>query len=103
VRVKVKYTLEDPEGELGLSPILSLTSALNGGRCKTPHPRRVTTGKEHRYPFYRRLGGPQDRSGWERKVSLQPGFDTPTVRSVSNRSNDSTITAQGRCPDIVKT
>jgi len=26
------------------------------------------------YPFYRRLGGPQDRSGWQ-KISSPPGFD----------------------------
>ena len=30
----MKYTLEDPEGELRLSSILSLTSALNGDECK---------------------------------------------------------------------
>jgi len=103
VKVKVKCTFEDPEGEWRLSCILSLTSDLNGGGCTTPRPGRFTTGKEHRYPFYRRLGGPQNRSGWERKVSLQPGFDPRIINSVSNCYNDSTITAHGRCQVIVKT
>jgi hypothetical protein len=30
-----------------------------------------------RYPLYRRLGGPQGRSGRVRKGSLPPGFDRP--------------------------
>jgi hypothetical protein len=29
------------------------------------------------YPFYRRLGGPQSRSGRVRKIWSPPGFDTP--------------------------
>jgi hypothetical protein len=28
-----------------------------------------------RYPLYRRLGGPQGRSGQVRKISSQPGFE----------------------------
>jgi len=32
-------------------------------------PRRFTPGKETRYPLYRRLGGPQGRSGRVRKIS----------------------------------
>jgi len=30
-----------------------------------------------RYPLYRRLGGPQGRSGQVRKISPPPGFDPP--------------------------
>jgi hypothetical protein len=37
--------------------------------CSIPGPGRFTTGKETRYPFYRRLGGSQSRSGRLRKVS----------------------------------
>jgi hypothetical protein len=34
-----------------------------------------------RYPFCRRLGGPQGRSGWLRKISPPPGFDPRTVKT----------------------
>jgi hypothetical protein len=102
VNVKAKFTHEDPEGELRLSSILSLTSALNGGGCTTPRPGRFTTERKNRYSFYRKLAGPQDRSGWEWEVSLQPGFDPPTIKPASNRYNY-VIAAHERCPDIVKT
>ena len=38
-----------------------------------------------RYPLYRRLGGPQGRSGRVRKISLPPGFDPRTVQLVASR------------------
>jgi len=41
---------------------LSLTSALDGSGWSTPRPGRSTSGKETRYPLYRRLGGTQGRS-----------------------------------------
>ena len=47
-----------------------------------PRPGRSTPGKENRYPFYRRLGGPQGRSGRERKISPNRSPDRP-VRSES--------------------
>ena len=34
------------------------------------------------YPSYRRLGGPQGRSGEVRKISLPPGFNPRTVQSL---------------------
>ena len=37
------------------------------------------------YPFYRRLGGPQARSGQAPKISSPPGFDPWTVQSVASR------------------
>ena len=33
-----------------------------------------------RYPLYRRLDGPQGRSGHVRKISPPPGFDPRTVQ-----------------------
>ena len=38
-------------------------------RWLTSRSGRLTPGKETRYPLYRRLGGPQDRSGWVRKTA----------------------------------
>ena len=39
----------------------------------------------NRYPLYRRLGGPQGRSGWVRKISPPPGFDPRTIQPVASR------------------
>ena len=41
-----------------------------------------------RYPLYRRLGGPQGRSGHVRKMSSALGFDPRTVQSVASRYTD---------------
>ena len=38
-----------------------------------------------RYPLYRRLGGPQDRSGRVRKISAPSGFDPPIVQPIASR------------------
>jgi hypothetical protein len=47
-----------------------------------PRPGHFTPGKETRWPLYRRLGGPQGRSGKVWKVSPPPGFDPRTNLSV---------------------
>jgi hypothetical protein len=46
-----------------------------------------------RHPLYRRLGGPQGRSGRVRKMSPPPGFDPRTVQAVASRYTDWTIPA----------
>ena len=46
-----------------------------------------------RYPLYRRLGGPQGRSGRVRKISPPPGFDPRTVQPVASCYTDSAILA----------
>jgi len=70
---------EGPEGEYIYiySYTLSLTSALNGGGWSTTRPGRFTSGKETRYPLYRRLDGPQGRSGRTRKISPPIGIRSP--------------------------
>jgi hypothetical protein len=40
------------------------------------------------YPLYRRLGGPQGRSGRVRKISPPAGFDPRTVQPVASRYTD---------------
>ena len=57
---------EVPEGEKSCSSTLSLTSALDGVGGQGQAPAALPSGKT-RYPLYRRLGGPQSRSGWVRK------------------------------------
>ena len=56
-------------GELMYSSTLSLSSALDEGRWSTPRLGNSTPLGKTRYPLYRRLGGPQGRSGQVRKVS----------------------------------
>jgi hypothetical protein len=55
-------------------------------------PTALPPGKT-RYPLYRRLGGPQDRSGRVRKSSPPPGFDPRTVQPVTSRYTDWAIPA----------
>ena len=77
LKVKLKFRPktghEGPEVEYWYTSTLSLTSALDG---------RFTPGKGTRYPLYKRLGRPQDRSGWVWKVSPPSGFDPRTVQHV---------------------
>ena len=46
-----------------------------------------------RFPLYRRLDGPQGRSGRVRKISPPPGFDPRTVQPVASRYTDFAIPA----------
>ena len=46
--------------------------------CQGHAPAALPPGKT-RYPLYRRLGGPQDRSGRVRKISSPLRFDPRTV------------------------
>ena len=68
------------------------TSALDGGGGQRHAPAALPTGKT-RYPLYRRLGGPQGRSGQVRKISPPPGFDPRTVQPVASRYTDWAIPA----------
>ena len=53
-----------------------------------PLPGRFTSGKETRYPFSKRLGGTQGRSGRVWKIFLPPGVDSRTVQPVASRCTD---------------
>jgi len=58
--------------------------------------RRFTPWKETRCPLFRRLGGPQGRSGLVRKISSPPGFDPRTVQTVASRYTDWAIPVHKR-------
>jgi hypothetical protein len=75
---------EGPEGEQRYRSTLSFTSALDGGGWSTPRSGRFTPGKETRCPLYRRLGGPQGRSGRRGKSRPPLGFDSPTVQPLAS-------------------
>jgi hypothetical protein len=81
-----------PEGEYRYSCTLSLTSALDGCGCSTPHPGRFTHRKKTQYPLYRRQGGPQRWSGRVRKILPPPlGFNPRTIQHVASRYTDCAI------------
>jgi hypothetical protein len=64
-KVHPRIGREGSEGEL----YSSFNLCARWGGWSTPRPGRLTLGKETRYPLYRRLGGPQGRSGYVRKIS----------------------------------
>ena len=67
---------------------LLFTSALEEGEGSASRPRRTLPPGETRYPFYRRLDGPQGRSGQVRTISPPLGFDPRTVQPVGSRYTD---------------
>ena len=59
-----------------------MTAALEGGEWSAAHPGRTLPTGKTRYPFYRRLGGPQGRSG--RAENLVPtGIRSRTAQPVA--------------------
>jgi len=59
--------------------------ALEGGEGSASHPGRSLPPVKTRYPLYRRLGGPQERSGQVRKISSPTGIRSPD-RPARNQS-----------------
>ena len=69
--------------------LLFLNLGARWGCVVNATPGRITPGKEPvGLPIYRRLGGPQSRSGQVRKISPLPGFDPRTVQPVASRYTD---------------
>ena len=64
-----------------------MTAALEGGEWSAARPCHTLPPEKTRYPFYRRLGGPQGRSG--RAENLVPtGIRSRTVQPVVSRYTD---------------
>jgi hypothetical protein len=74
------------------SSTLSLTTALDGVGGQRHVPAALPPVKT-RYALYRKLGGPQGRSGQVRKISPPPGFDPRTVEPVASSYTDCAIPA----------
>ena len=72
--------------------IRATTSAPDGVGGERHAPANLPPGNT-RYPLYRRLGGPQGRSGRVRNVSSPPGFDPRIVQTVASRYTDYAISA----------
>ena len=65
-----------------------MIAALEGSEWSAAHLGRTLPPGKTRYPLYRRLGGPQGRSGRAENLD-PPGFDPPTVQPVVSRYSDS--------------
>jgi transposase len=78
---------QGPRGGVEVKLYSFLTSALEGVGNQHHAPVALTPVK-NRYPLYRRLGGPQGRSGRVRKISPPPEFDPRTVQPVVSRHTD---------------
>jgi hypothetical protein len=70
-----------------------LTSALVGGEWSSSRPAALPPGRSPRYPFYRRFGGPQSRSGRYGEVKMfdPTGTQIPAllvVQPVASRYTD---------------
>ena len=106
VKVKVKVTLEQA------------TKAQRGSRCIALlflQPRRwmgvgdqrhapaVLPPGKARYPLYRGLRGPQDRSGRVRKISPPPEFILRTVQPIASRYTDWAIAASFLLQSLLST
>jgi hypothetical protein len=63
------------------------------GEGLASRPGRILSPGKTRYPLYRRLGGPQGRSGQVRKIWPPPGFDPRTVQPVTSLYTDGAIPA----------
>jgi hypothetical protein len=67
-----------------------MTTTLEGCEGSASSPGLYLPPGKTRYPLYRRLAGPQGRSGQVRKISPPPpqGFGPRTVQSVASRYTD---------------
>jgi len=76
-----------------------MTAALEGGEWSAARPGRTLPPGKNRYPLYRRLGGPQGRSG--RAQNLGPtGIGSRTAHPVVSRYTDWAIRVHGN--DLIK-
>jgi hypothetical protein len=74
-------------GSRGIA-LLFLEHGTRRGEGSASRPSSSLPPGNTRYPLYRRLGGPQGRSGQVRKISPPPGFHPRTVQPVASRYTD---------------
>ena len=64
-----------------------VTAALEGAEWSVAPPGRTLPPGKTRYPYYRRLGGPQDRSGWAENL-VPTGIRSRTIQPIVSRYTD---------------
>ena len=88
MHLKVKFTLDtamEAQREVDVQLHSFFYPGTRQGWSSTTRPGRFISGEQARYALYRRLGGPQGRSGRVQKISPQPVFDPRTVWPVASR------------------
>ena len=76
-----------PRGWLEVQLYSSMTAALEGGEWSAARPGRILPPGKTRYPFHRRLGGTQGRSGRAENLVLA-GIRSRTVQPVVSHYSD---------------
>jgi hypothetical protein len=95
VMVKVKFTkAQSGSRDIALLFLQPRRYMGTGGHCRAP---AVLPPENTRYPLYRRLGGPQGRSGRVRKIAPSPGFDPWTVPPLASHYTDWATPAHTGC------
>jgi len=64
-----------------------MTAAVEGSEWSAARPGRTLPPGKTRYPFYRKLGGPQGRSG-RAEILVPTGIRSRTVQPVVSRYTD---------------
>jgi len=64
-----------------------MTAALEGGEWSAARPGRTLPPEKTRYPLYRRLGGPQGRSG-RAEILIPTRIRSRTVQPIVSRYTD---------------
>jgi len=65
-----------------------MTMVLGGSEGSASRPGHSLPPGKTWYPLYRRLGGPQGRSGQVQKISPPPWFDPLTVQPIASNYSD---------------
>jgi len=76
-----------------------MTAALEGSEWSAAHPGHTLPLAKTRYPFYRRLGGPQGRSGQAGNL-VATGIQSQTVQPIVSHYTQPTIQSCSVCISI---
>ena len=79
---------------------MTMTTALEGGEWSAACPSHTSPPGKTRYPFNRRLGGPQGRSGWAENL-VPTGIQSRTTQPVVSRYNElATQPSHSNCKNL---
>ena len=80
-----RFAHEGTKWELDVQLYSFFNLGARSGYVANARPRPFTPPGMTSCPLYRKMGGPQGRSGRMRRASPPPGFDPRTIQPVVNR------------------
>ena len=86
-KVQVQWSRYRPGVTQRVWPYSFMTATLEGGEWSAARPGRTLPLGKNRYPFYRRLGGPQGRSG-QAEILVPTGIRSRAFQPVVSRYTD---------------